>query len=267
MSKISENEAKIISKKGNETHYYNSETAEDIKAAKELLERTKTAVKDLAKECRDTKSLQFRYKIGLFLAEMLKQENISSNLRRMFWEEVQDYTDAESLLGIPGSQSSKTGRHPFLEYCYLLASNYSEETVFSFSWHQWNDIFDRPQVMKEPRIITWLSSNLKSMNQNQFRFFLGIATFFINESDPTFFEENELYEKCALFKTIATSWDKGIDKYFQGKFENVSDARKNNRTKYRKKYVELCFQNTLFLDQREYEIKCLEAFEQIYVNV
>ena len=267
MSKIEEKEGKIISKKGDETHYYNSETAEDIKAAHELLERTKKAVRNLSRECPDTKSLRFRYRIGLFLADMLKQENISSNLRRMFWEEVQDYTDAESLLGIPGSQSSKTGRHPFLEYCYLLAVNYSEDIVFSFSWHQWNDIFDRPQVMKEPRIITWLSTNLKPMNQNQFRFFLGIATFFINENDPTFFDDEELSEKCILFKTISICWDKGITTYFNGNFENVSEARRNNKSKYRKKYVELCFEKTLFVDQTQYESLCLDAFVQIYVNI
>ena len=77
MSKIEEKEGKIISKKGDETHYYNSETAEDIKAAHELLERTKKAVRNLSRECPDTKSLRFRYRIGLFLADMLKQENSS----------------------------------------------------------------------------------------------------------------------------------------------------------------------------------------------
>lgn len=267
MSKIDDSEGKIISKRGSDTHYYNSETAEDINAAHELLERTKKAVKDLAKECKETKSLQFRYKLGLFLADMLRKENITSNLRRLFWLEVQDYTDAESLLGIPGSESSKSGRHPFLEYCYLLAINYSEEIVFSFSWHQWNDIFDRPQVMKEPRIISWLANNLKSMNQNQFRFFLGIATFFINDNDPTFFEEDELKEKCVLFKTIAISWDKGIDEFFGGKFENVSEARKTNKSKYRKKYVDLCFIKTLFKSEDEFEQLCRDSFIEIYVNI
>ena len=121
--------------------------------------------------------------------------------------------------------------------------------------------------MKEPRIIVWLANNLKPMNQNQFRFFLGIATFFINDNDPTFFEEDELNEKCILFKTISISWDRGIDEFFDGKFENVSEARKTNKSKYRKKYVDLCFSKTLFKSEDEFEQLCRESFIEIYVNV
>lgn len=81
MSKI-EKEGKIITKKGNDTHYYNSQSAEDIQAAKELLERVKKAVKKLSVEYNGTKSLKFRYKLGLFLNDLLKEESISSNLRK-----------------------------------------------------------------------------------------------------------------------------------------------------------------------------------------
>ena len=87
------------------------------------------------------------------------------------------------------------------------------------------------------------------------------------KNDPTFFDDEELSEKCILFKTISICWDKGITTYFNGNFENVSEARKNNKSKYRKKYVELCFEKTLFVDQAQYESLCLDAFVQIYVNI
>lgn len=266
MSEV-EKEGKIITKKGDDTHYYNSQTAEDIQAAKELLERVKRAVKKLSAECEDTKSLKFRYKLGLFLDDLLKEESISSNLRKKFWEEVRVFADAESLLGLPGSKSSSDGRHPFLEYCYLLATKFDEQTVFSFSWHQWNDIFDRPVVLNEPRIIIWVSKEIKTMNQNQFRFFLGIVTLFMKDNDPTFFEEEELNEKCELYRQIALSWDEGIKTHFDGSFENVSEARKTNRAKYRKKYVELCLQKTLFSKKEDFANLCLEVFVEIYLNI
>lgn len=266
MSEI-EKEGKIITKKGEETHYYNSQTAEDIEAAKQLLIRVKKAVKKLSEEYKDTKSLKFRYSLGLFLDDLMKEEAISSNLRKKFWEEVRDFADAESLLGLPGSKSSSSGRHPFLEYCYLLATRFDEQTVFSFSWHQWNDIFDRPAVLNEPRIIIWASKEIKSMNQNQFRFFLGVATFFMKDNDPTFFDEDELNDKCVLFREIALSWDKGIKTHFEGSFDNVTEARKKNKAKYKNKYVELCLKNALFEEPNNYKTVCSKAFEDIYVNI
>lgn len=266
MSEI-EKEGKIITKKGDDTHYYNSQTVEDIQAAKELLERVKKAVKKLSGEYQDTKSLKFRYNLGLFLSDLLKEESISSSLRKKFWEEVRVFADAESLLGLPGSKSSSDGRHPFLEYCYLLATKFDEKTVFSFSWHQWNDIFDRPAVLNESRIIYWASNEIKTMNQNQFRFFLGIVTLFMKDNDPAFFEDDELNDKCVLFRQIALSWDYGIKVYFDGSFDNVSEARKTNKAKYRKKYVELCFQKTLFSGKECFSGLCGEAFVEIYVNI
>ena len=266
MSEI-EKEGKIITKKGDDTHYYNSQTAEDIQAAKELLERVKKAVKKLSVECEDTKSLKFRYKLGLFLSDLLQEESISSNLRKKFWEEVRVFTDANSVLGLPVSKSSSDGRHPFLEYCYLLATKFDEQTVLSLSWHQWNDIFDRPAVLNEPRLIIWASKEIKTMNQNQFRFFLGIVTLFMKDNDPTFFEDDELNEKCELFRQIALTWDDGIKTHFDGSFENVSEARKTNRSKYRKKYVELCFQKTLFSKKEDFIYLCSDAFVEIYVNI
>lgn len=266
MSEI-EKEGKIITKKGEDTHYYNSQTAEDIQAAKELLSRVKKAVKKLSEDYKDTKSLKFRYKLGLFLNDLLREELISSNLRKKFWEEVRVFADAESLLGLPGSKSSSDGRHPFLEYCYLLATKFDEETVFSFSWHQWNDIFDRPAVLNEPRIIKWAAKEIKTMTQNQFRFFLGIVTAFMKENDPTFFEQEELDDKCILFRQIALSWDDGIKQFFDGSFENVSEARKNNRAKYKNKYIDLCLKNALFANLEDYKNICTEAFIAIYVNI
>lgn len=266
MSEI-EKEGKIITKKGEETHYYNSQTAEDIDAAKQLLIRVKKAVNKLSEDYKDTKSLKFRYSLGLFLDGLMKEEAISSNLRKKFWEEVRDFADAESLLGLPGSKSSSNGRHPFLEYCYLLATRFDEETVFSFSWHQWNDIFDRPTVLNEPRIICWASKEIKTMNQNQFRFFLGVVTTFMKENDPTFFEEDELEEKCVLFRQIALSWDEGIGTHFNGRFENVSEARKNNKAKYKNKYVDICLKNALFENPENYKKVCSDAFIDVYVNV
>ena len=266
MSEI-EKEGKIITKKGDDTHYYNSQTAEDIQAAKELLERVRKAVKKLSNQCKDTKSLRFRYELGLFLNDLLKEESISSNLRKKFWEEVRVFADAESLLGLPGSKSSADGRHPFLEYCYLLATKFDEETVFAFSWHQWNDIFDRPTVLNEPRIICWSAKEIRTMTQTQFRFFLGIVTSFMKDNDPTFFDQEELDEKCILFREIALSWDEGIKLYFKGSFDNVSDARKNNKAKYKNKYVDLCFKNTLFETANNFREICLNAFIEIYVNI
>lgn len=149
----------------------------------------------------------------------------------------------------------------------MLSTKFDENTVFSFSWHQWNDIFDRPLVLNEPRIISWASKEIKTMNQNQFRFFLGIATIFMKDNDPNFFEDAELNDECELFRQIALSWDEGIKKYFKGSFENVSEARKKNKSKYRKKYVELCFQKTLFNKKDYFAVLCSEAFIEIYVNV
>lgn len=266
MSKI-ENEGKLIIRKGEDTHYYNAQTAEDIRVAKELLERVKRAVKNLSEEFKDTKSLHFRYNLGIFLNTLLKEESISSNLRKKFWEEVRFFADAESLLGLPGSKSSSDGRHPFLEYCYLLATKFDEKTIFSLSWRQWNDIFDRPLVLNEPRIIEWSSREIKSMNQEQFRFFLGIVTFFMKDSDPTFFEIEELNEKCVLFREIVLTWNFGIKKYFDGSFENVSEARKKNKSKYRKKYAELCLQKTIFSKINDFQTLCMEAFVEVYVNI
>jgi hypothetical protein len=121
--------------------------------------------------------------------------------------------------------------------------------------------------MKEVRIIEWLSRNLKPMNQEQFRFFLGIASLFIKDNDPTFFHEEELFDKCLLFKTISLSWDAGIKTYFEGYLHNASNARRQNKSKYRRKYVDLCFTKTLFSSADEYALKCLEAFAEVYVKV
>lgn len=266
MSKI-EKEGKIITRKGKDVHYMNSQTVEDINDAKELLERVKNGVKTLAEEYEDTKSLKFRYKLGLFLNNLLKEESISSTLRKKFWEEVRYFTDAESLLNMPGSKSSSDGRHPFLEYCFLLATKFDEETVYKLSWRQWNDVFDRPIVLNEPRIIEWVSKELKSMNQNQFRFFLGIVTTYMRDYDPTFFTYEELNERCVMFREIALSWDEGIKKFFDGLSDNFSEARKTNKSKYRRKYVELCLQKNAFSDNTDFKILCMEAFVDIYVKI
>ena len=267
MSKITENEGKIITKKGNETHYLNSQSAQDIDDANQLLERVKSAVLKLSSEGQDTKSLKFRYKLGLFLKEMLEKESITSSLRKKFWSEVHEFTSAEALLGLPGGQSSKSGRHPFLEYCFLLADQFDKKTVFSLSWGTWNRIFDCPLILNDKRIIDWIIQNKKSIRIEELRFFLGITSKFLRKCDSTFLNDSELNEKCLLFLTISKRWFVGLELHFDGNLKNASEARRNQKAKYRGKYSDACLERTLFVESDEWQDICDDVFKDIYINL
>lgn len=267
MSKINENEGKIITKKGDETHYYNSQSAQDIEDANQLLERVKNEIIKLSSEGQDTKSLKFRYKLGLFLKDMLEKESITSSLRKKFWSEVQEFTSAEALLGLPGGKSSKSGRHPFLEYCYILADRFDKKTVFSLSWGTWNRIFDCPAVLNDKRIIEWIIKNKKEIRIDELRFFLGITSKFLRKCDSTFLEQDELENKCALFITISKRWFYGVTKFFNGNLKNASEARRTQKAKYRGKYSDACLERTMFAEENEWQEICDAVFVGIYVNL
>ena len=266
MSKINENEGKIITKKGEDKHYYNSQVPQDIDEANQLLERVKEAVAQLSSECCDTKSLHFRYKLGLFLKEILERESISSSLRKKFWLEVHDFTSAEELLGLPGGKSSRGGRHPFLEYCFILADKFDRKTVFSLSWGTWNRIFDCPLILNDKRIVTWIIENKKKIKINELRFFLGITSKFLKKCDSTFLNDEELKYKCLLFLTISKQWFACVEKYFNGNLKNATEARRNNKAKYRGKYSDLCLERTMFVKKESWTEICENSFVEIYVN-
>jgi len=257
--------SKIIGKtKEGSKVYLDAMSPQEIREADEFLESLQKDIKAFEVELCEKyspSSLEYKYYIGEFLANQIKSKGITSFERLYVFEEIKNWvqTDIET-------NKDRGNKRLFYDYCYRLYC-FGYDIVFSFTWRQWSELLDRSVTTKDARLLTWLKEKIKVMREDDFRKFLLVLNEYLKNRDTSVFEDDELYKKYELLYEIVVQWNALLKKYFKGKTENFSKARKNNVTKYKRKYVSQTISESKFKTIEQMPELCEKIFVSLFVDI
>lgn len=269
MPEINDKEAKIVVSTNSGLAFKNSSTAGDIKDAQELIGRLKTQISHYAKHHSDVDplSMEYRYGIGNLMYTLSHEEGVTNEIRKLFFKEIEEMTSIDDLVGRPLGKGGSDNRHPYLETCYWFRSKFSKTLVLSLTWSDWSELYSRPKIRDDSRIAQWVSDNKSRLTRNTIREILKSMTYYVEEHDLSFLDDEDINEELERAFLFETTWNNCLKKYFEGKTENLSPARRNNQAKYKEKYLRRCYDDSMFSGLDEAIPLFEKAFEDIYVNV
>ena len=206
-------------------------------------------------------SLEYKFYIGKFLSDKVISQGITSSERLYVFEEIKNWVQT----GIETSKD-RGAKRQFYDYCYRLYC-FGEEIVFSFTWRQWSELLDRSVTTKDVRLLDWLKEKNKGMKEDDFRMFLLVLNDYLKNRDTTVFEKDDLYKKYETLFEIVNQWNLLLKKYFDGKTDNFSRARKLNVTKYKRKYVSRSIAESKFKTAIDMPEICERIFIALFVDI
>lgn len=257
--------SKIIgrSKEGSKI-YLDALSPKEIREADEFLTMLQREIAIFEKElCSkySPSSLEYKFYIGKFLSDKVASQGITSSERLYVFEEIKNWVQT----GIETSKD-RGAKRQFYDYCYRLYC-FGEEIVFSFTWRQWSEFLDRSVTTKDVRVLNWLKDKKKDIKEDDFRMFLLVLNEYLKNRDTTVFEEEDLYKKYETLFEIVVQWNNLLKKYFGGKTDNFTKARKANVTKYKKKYVSQAIAESKFKDSSQMAEICERIFVSLFVDI
>lgn len=257
--------SKIIGKtKEGSKVYLGAMTPQEIQEADDFLESLQKDVKRFETSlCAkySPASLEYKYYIGEFLFNQIQLKGISSFERLYVFEEIKHWvqTDIET-------NKDRGNKRLFYDYCYRLYC-FGFDIVFSFNWRQWSELLDRSVTTKDIRVLDWLKENVREMKEDDFRMFLMVLNEYLKNRDTSVFSDEELFKKYDLLFEVVVQWNILLKKYFKGKTDNFSKARKNNVTKYKKKYVAQSIAESKFKTIHQAPFICESVFKTLFVDI
>ncbi len=257
--------SKIIGKsKDGSKIYLDAMNPQEIREANEFLEFLQRDIKAFEVElCKKylPSSLEYKYYIGEFLANQIKSKGITSFERLYVFEEIKNWiqTDIET-------NKDRGNRRLFYDYCYRLYC-FEYDIVFSFTWRQWSEFLDRSVTTKDVRLLYWIKEKIQDMREDDFRMFLLVINEYLKNRDTSVFEDEELFKKYGLLYETVVQWNVLLKKYFKGKTENFTKARKNNVTKYKRKYVSQSISESKFKTTEQMPQLCEKIFVSLFVDI
>ncbi len=204
------------------------------------------------------KSNLYRYELGIELIEFIEKHKVSTKERQYYWEDLSEYASREKF-----KTKDRSSKRQDYEYCYQLAL-LEKDTVLKLSWRQWQDILDRKNIREDKRIFTWLNKIEFKMKEQIWRDFTKTLNLYFKNVDTTVYEDEEILTDFDQLYVIVTEWVKLVRRHF-GKTDNMSNARKQNITKYKKKYYEDIIYIMRMRDYTEIELVCDEMFQKHYI--
>lgn len=257
--------SKIIRETESGSKYYlDAMTPQEIREADEFLEELQKDIHIFEKELAskyETNSLEYKFYIGKFLSEKVVSKGIASFERLYAFEEIKKWvqTDIET-------NKDRSNKRQFYDYCYRLYC-FGEDIVFSFTWRQWSELLDRSIITKDTRVLQWLKEKVKTIKEEDFRMFLLVLNEYLKTRDTNVFENDELFDKYNLLYEIVVQWNALLKKYFNGKTENFTKARRANVTKFKKKYVSQSIADSKFKRVDDMKEICEKNFRNLFVDI
>ena len=234
--------------------------AERLEADRRLAELEKAipqAEMNLLKK-HNTKNNRYRYELGQILNDFIIRHNVSLKERSYYWEEIKEHASSDQSV-----TKDRSKKRMDYEYCYILY-NLGWDTVSKLSWRQWQDILDRKTIHEDSRIFLWIASHEGKIPNNIWRDFNISLNIFFKKRDTSVYNDSELIALFDKLFEITLKWHVNLKKYV-GKYSNLTDARKAQRTKYLRKYFTDAFEVLKFSDYADTDNHLTEIFKRIYL--
>jgi len=254
----------LINLVNNRLEYINILTPEEMEAAQKFLEKLQINVgkfeKELAKSV-SSSTIEYRFKIGEFLDKQIRGNNISTKERAYVWNEIKNLTQSDIEV-----MNDRGKRREFYEYCYRIFQ-FGENIAWRFTWSQWVDILDRSAALHDERFIRWLADRKQRITTENLRMLLLILNLFIEKKDLSVFTNEEICQQFDFLYKIVEQWNALFLKYFNSKKENLTDARYEKFTKYKKKFISDVLNKSKFARESEMELICEDSFRKNFVDI
>lgn len=254
--------SKLTIKRNGQIEYINVMTHSEIEEAKKFLNELQLSIdifqEDLKKEVAPS-NIKYRYLIGRFLTDQIIKNNITKRERTYVWQEIQSLTSSDII-----TKKDRGGKRGFYEYCYLIAQ-FDEQIALSFTWSNWVDILDRSAATRDNRFVLWLAKDKKKIKY--LRDLLVAINSYMGKMDTEVFDDQEIEGIYNKLYVICDQFNKLFHKYFEGKREKLTDARRKNLKKYKKKYIDDTLLEGKFLSSLELNPLCEKVFKKYFVDI
>lgn len=205
-------------------------TIDDI--LKALQEEIPIIEADLAEEY--GQSVWYKYNLGLVMGELLEKYDISFSERRTFWDEIKNFATQEERKRNEGTNAVTRS---FYQQCYIL-SQQDREVVEKLTWRQWQDILDRVENRKDPRIFNWIKQYPTKIREDDWREFEKALNLYLKNKDTSVFEDEELF---AIYDSIIMMCQKWRERFKSFTVQHPKSAKIKSKSAWAKKYYALCF--------------------------
>lgn len=256
--------SKLINLVNNRLEYIDILTPGEMEVAQKFLEQLQLNVHEFEKELIKSVSsstIEYRFKIGEFLDKQIRENNISTKERIYVWNEIKNLTQSDIEVA-----KDRGKRREFYEYCYRIFQ-FGETTACSITWSQWVDVLDRSAALHDERFINWLANKKHRISTDNLRMLLLVLNLFVAKKDLSVFNDQEVWHQFDFLYKIVEQWNALFLRYFKSKKENLTDARNEKFTKYKKKYISDVLNKSKFARESEIELICEDSFRKNFVDI
>lgn len=211
-------------------------TSKDRVPFDELVETLKKEIPEIENELKEKYgvSIDYKYYLGKFLAEILQKNKISNAERRKFWDEIKYLASSETRTRSEGT-NAKT--RSFFEQCYVL-SLIDYAVVKKMSWRQWQDLLDRIDNRDDERIYLWIGSKKEKIKEENWREFEKALHLYLSTRDTSVFSNDEMFIIYDSLYGMGEFWLSAIRQFSK---EYPKSLKLKNKASWSKKFYSGCF--------------------------
>lgn len=209
---------------------------EQTKQADLLLGYLKDEIPNMGKTLSESygDGVLYKYFLGKRLGELLVEYEVSEKERLYFWNEIKNFAEDKERKRDDGGDS-KTRK--FYEQCFQL-SRLDQKIVEKLSWRQWQDLLDRTANREDERLFDWIGVHEPKIKETEWRTFEKALNLFLKNKDTSVFSEQELFDIYEMILLMGQAW---ISKFSSFEKEHPKSAKIKTKSKWEKKFYELCF--------------------------
>lgn len=244
--------------KGN--YYYKGFlTSSEILEYEQLIQVLQTEIPQIETDLKTQygDKIEYKYYLGKVLGDLLNKNEVSFKERRRFWDEIKKLASTEERTRSEGKNSNKRS---FFEQCYKL-SQLDYDVVKRLSWRQWQSLLDRDDKnMEDQRLYAWIKNYPSKIKEDEWREFLKILNFYLDEKDTSVFSDEEVFAEYDTMVMLAKVWLSQIKVFAK---DNPKSKKLANKATWSLKFYKGCYLSYRKTKEKLTDNGCKVLFKEI----
>ena len=135
------------------------------------------------------------------------------------------------------------------------------DVVKRLSWRQWQSLLDRDDKnTQDLRLYSWIRDYPSKIKEDEWREFLKILNFYLDEKDTSVFSDEEIFAEYDIMLMLAKVWLAQIKVYAK---VNPRSRKLNNKASWSIKFYKACYLRYRQTKHKLTEDICMDVFNTI----
>ncbi|MCH4242455.1 MAG: hypothetical protein LKF81_11230 [Prevotella sp.] len=216
-----------------EIQYHGFQTEKQQQQADEFLKMIEKQFPEKTKEYAEAYSdgsSMYYYKMGSWLRKLVNEFGILNRDYSYLFNEIIEFAPDKERL-----RKTNDNRNP-----YFQAFNFSElkeAAVNKLTWHDWQSLLERPDVIGEKRIFKWIEEyDIKEAKGKNWRSLLKMMHAYLLKIDTSLFSDQEMFNTFNSFVDCIQVWNKEFKIFKRSNLKSAKVKDKKSESKWQQKY-------------------------------